>query len=145
MRTFLMSAIAGTAFAIALAVGAPANAAAISYKADMTGAQETPPNDSPGKGTVAASYDPATKTLAWTITYSGLTGAAAAAHFHGPAKVGVKAAPVVPISGDLKSPIKGSAVLTDQQAKDLDAGLLYFNIHTAKFPDGEIRGQLTKK
>ena len=145
MRTFLIAAIAGTAFALAFAVGAPANAAAISYKADMTGAQETPANGSAGKGTVEASYDPATKTLAWTITYSGLTGPAAAAHFHGPAKVGVNAAPVVPIKGDLKSPIKGSATLTDQQAKDLAAGMWYFNVHSAKFPDGEIRGQLAKK
>ena len=145
MRTFLTAAVAGTAFALALAVGASANAAAITYKADMTGAQETPATDSKGKGSVAASYDPATKMLTWTITYSGLTGAAKAAHFHGPAKVGVKAAPVVPITGDLKSPIKGSATLTDQQAKDLGAGMWYFNIHTAKFPDGEIRGQLMKK
>ncbi len=38
--------------------------------------------------------------------------------------------------------IKGMATLTDQQAKDLEAGLWYFNVHTAKFPDGEIRGQL---
>jgi hypothetical protein len=145
MRTFLMTAIAGTAFALALAVGAPANAAAISYTAAMTGAQETPANDSKGTGTVDAAYDAATKMLTWTITYSGLTGPAAAAHFHGPAKVGVNAAPVVPIKGDLKSPIKGSATLTDQQAKDLAAGMWYFNVHSAKFPDGEIRGQLTKK
>jgi hypothetical protein len=145
MRTFLMTAIAGTAFAVALAVGAPANAAAISFKADLTGAQETPPTDSKGKGAVDAAYDAATKTLTWTITYSDLTGPAAAAHFHGPAAVGAKAAPVVPIQGDLKSPIKGNAALTDQQAKDLQAGMWYFNIHTAKFPDGEIRGQLTTK
>ena len=145
MRTFLMTAIAGTAFALALAVGAPANAAAISFKADLTGAQETPPNDSKGKGAVDAAYDAATKTLTWTITYSDLTGPASAAHFHGPAAVGAKAAPVVPIKGDLKSPIKGTATLTDQQAKDLQAGMWYFNVHTAKFPDGEIRGQLTTK
>jgi hypothetical protein len=145
MRTFLMTAIAGTAFAFVLAVGAPANAAAASYSAAMTGAQETPATDSKGTGTVDAAYDAATKMLTWTITYSGLTGAATAAHFHGPAKVGVAAAPVVPIKGDLKSPIKGSATLTDQDAKDLAAGLWYFNVHSAKFPGGEIRGQLIKK
>jgi CHRD domain len=145
MRTFLMTAIAGTAFALALAIGAPANAATVSFKADLTASQETPPNDSKGKGAVDAAYDAATKTLTWTITYSDLTGPAAAAHFHGPAAVGAKAAPVVPIQGDLKSPIKGKASLTDQQAKDLQAGMWYFNIHTAKFPDGEIRGQLTTK
>ena len=142
MRTFLMTAIAGTAFALALAVGAPANAAVMSFKADLTGAQETPPNDSKGKGAVDAAYDPATKTLTWTITYSDLTGPASAAHFHGPAAAGAKAAPVVPIKGDLKSPIKDTAILTDEQAKDLQAGMWYFNVHTAKFPDGEIRGQM---
>ena len=145
MRTFLMTAIAGTAFVAALALGVPANAAAISFKADLTGAQETPPTDSKGKGAADVAYDAASKTLTWTITYSGLTGPATAAHFHGPAKIGAKAPPVVPISGDLNSPIKGKATLTDQQAKDLQAGMWYFNLHTAKFPDGEIRGQLTTK
>ena len=145
MRTFLMTAFTGAAFAIALAVGAPANAASTSFKAEMTGAQETPPNTSKGKGTVDATYDAATKILSWTITYSGITGPATAAHFHGPAAVGAKAAPIVPIKGDLKSPIMGTATLTDTQAKDLQAGLWYFNVHTAKFPDGEIRGQLTRK
>ena len=142
MRTFLITAITGTAFALALAVGAPANADVMSFKADLTGAQETPPNDSKGKGAVDAAYDAATKILTWTITYSDLTGPATAAHFHGPAAVGAKAAPVVPIQGDLKSPIKGTATLTDPQAKDLQAGMWYFNVHTAKFPDGEIRGQM---
>jgi hypothetical protein len=145
MRTFLTAALAATAFALAFSVGAPANAAAIAFKGDMTGAQETPSTNSKGTGTVDAAYDTATKTLTWTLTYSGLTGPAVAAHFHGPAKVGAKAPPVLPIVGDLKSPIKGKATLTDQQAKDLQAGMWYFNVHTAKFPDGEIRGQLTKK
>jgi hypothetical protein len=81
--------------------------------------------------------------LTWTIVYSGLTGAATAAHFHGPAKPGKNAAPVVPLTGALDSPIKASATLTDAQAKDLLAGLWYINIHTAANPGGEIRGQLT--
>jgi hypothetical protein len=37
------------------------------------------------------------------------------------------------------------ATLTDKQAADLQAGLRYFNVHTAKFAGGEIRGQLTSK
>jgi CHRD domain len=145
MRMLLIAATTAAALALALSASAPTSAAGISFKADMTGAQETPPTTSKGKGAVTASYDAASKTLTWTITYSGLTGPATAAHFHGPAKAGAKAAPVVPISGDLKSPIKGKATLTDQQAKDLQAGMWYFNVHTAKFPDGEIRGQLTSK
>ena len=59
--------------------------------------------------------------------------------------MGKNAPPVVPIpAGALASPIKGTATLTDAQAADLQAGKLYFNVHSAKFPDGEIRGQVTK-
>src|SRR5580693_9239159 len=62
----------------------------------------------------------------------------AAYHFHGPAPVG-KAAPVeVPLKAPLDSPMKGSAILTDSQAKDLTDGNMYFNIHTAEHKPGEI-------
>jgi hypothetical protein len=42
----------------------------------------------------------------------------------------------------LPSPMKGAAILTEDQAKAL-LGNMYINVHTAKYPDGEIRGQLT--
>jgi Cu/Zn superoxide dismutase len=140
MRMFVIAAVSVAALALSAAIG---SAAEMTFKTEMTAALETPPTTSSGTGEVTATYDPATKMLNWTITYSGLTGPATAAHFHGPAKAGEKAPPVVPIKGDLASPIKGTATLTDQQAKDLQAGLWYFNVHTAKFPNGEIRGQLT--
>jgi hypothetical protein len=83
------------------------------YTAKLDGAAETPPNDTKGTGAVDAHFDTATKTLTWTVTYSGLTGPATMAHFHGPAPEG-KAAPVmVPIKDSLASPIKGSATLSD--------------------------------
>ena len=50
----------------------------------------------------------------------------------------------MPLTGDLSSPIKGSATLTDAQAKDLADGMMYFNIHTAANKAGEIRGQMEK-
>ena len=59
--------------------------------------------------------------------------------------MGAKAPPVVPITGKLASPIKGSATLTDAQAADLEAGMWYFNVHTAKYPDGEIRGKSSRR
>src|SRR5579872_6311670 len=139
MRMLLIAAASIAALAFSAAA---AGAAEMTFKTEMKAALETPPTTSSGTGEVTATYDPASKMLTWTITYSGLTGPATAAHFHGPAKAGEKAAPVVPIKGDLASPIKGMATLTDQQAKDLQAGLWYFNVHTAKFPDGELRGQL---
>ena len=56
-----------------------------------------------------------------------------------------KPAPVeVPLQAPLDSPMKGSATLTDAQAKDLTDGMMYFNIHTAEHKPGEIRGQMEK-
>jgi len=113
-------------------------------RAKLAAADETPPSDSKGAGSVEATYDQATNKLEWTIEYSGLTGPAIAAHFHGPAPAR-KAAPIeVPIVGSLASPIKGSATLTDAQAKDLTDGMMYFNIHTEAHKPGEIRGQMEK-
>ena len=97
-------------------------------------------------GTVTATYDTASKKFTYTVTYSGLTGPATAAHFHGPAAAGANAPPVVPIPATaLASPIKGDATLTDAQAADLAGGKWYFNVHTAAHGPGEIRGQLATK
>ena len=112
----------------------------------LTGADEVPPNTSPGKGEVNVDYDKASKTLTYKLTYSDLTGDATAAHFHGPAAPGANAAVVIPIgSGAPASPAEGSATLTDAQAADLLAGKWYVNVHTKANPGGEIRGQVVPK
>ncbi len=144
-----MSLTGPTLAAVTFAVLASAETAAfgevISYKADLKASAEVPPIESAGTGSVAAVYDTASKKLTWTIPYAGLTGPAIAAHFHGPASTSAIAPPVVPITGNLTSPIKGEATLTDAQAADLGSGLWYFNIHTDAHKPGEIRGQLTKQ
>jgi hypothetical protein len=103
-----------------------------------------PATTSSATGTADLDYDAATKKLSWKVSYSGLSGPATAAHFHGPAEVGKNAGVAVPIAGIANSPAEGSATLTDAQAADLLAGKLYVNIHTAANPGGEIRGQVTK-
>ena len=95
-----------------------------------------------GLGDVTAQYDAATLTLQWHITYSGLSGPAMAAHFHGPATPGIDAPPVVPIPPPLTSPIDGAAKLTLDEVSQLLGGLYYVNLHTQAFPNGEIRGQV---
>src|SRR5689334_8457678 len=86
----------------------------------------------------------ADKKLSWKLSYSGLSGPATAAHFHGPAEAGKNAGVAVAIPNATSSPVEGSATLTDAQAADLMAGKYYVNIHTAANPGGEIRGQVTK-
>lgn len=145
MQISLRNALAAAALGIMVSA-APAFADTVTFHADLTGGAEVPPNQSTASGMAEATYDTASKMLTWNITYSGLSGDAVAAHFHGPAAAGANAPPVLPIKADkLASPISGTKALTDQQAKDLQAGMWYFNIHTAKFPNGEIRGQLTSK
>jgi len=116
----------------------------VSYKADLLGSQEVPPVAGDGKGSAELTYDGTTKSLKWKVTFSGLTGPATAAHFHGPAELGKNAGVVIPIPGTT-SPLEGSATLTDQQAADLMAGKWYVNIHTAANKSGEIRGQVVQK
>ena len=88
-------------------------------------------------------YDTASKKLTWKGNYSGLSGPATMAHFHGPAEPGKNAGVAVPITPST-SPFENSANLTDAQAADLLAGRWYVNVHTAAHPGGEIRGQLVK-
>jgi hypothetical protein len=138
-RTLVLASAVGFALA-----SAPAMAATEKFSADLTSSVVVPPNPSTATGKADVTYDTVSKMLTWTVTYKGLTGKPTAAHFHGPAKVGANAAPVVGLTGSLDSPIKGSFTLSDKQATDLEAGMWYLNVHTAKYADGEIRGQVVK-
>jgi hypothetical protein len=146
-RTLLLPGIAGLAVALLLSLAMPTYAETAQFKADLTAASEVPPNQTTGTGTLTATYDSATKQLSWKGSFSGLSGPATAAHFHGPAEPGKNAGVVMWIStkgAPFASPFVGSATLTDAQASDLMDGRFYVNIHTAANPGGELRGQLTK-
>ena len=134
--------LAMLALGVAVAFAAPAFAEKM--KATLNGKSEVPPNASAGTGTADIDYDAATKKLSWKVTYSGLSGPATAAHFHGPAEPGKNAGVALAIPNATASPVEGSATLTDAQAADLVAGKYYVNVHTAANPGGEIRGQVTK-
>ena len=143
MSRTLHSSIAALALTLCWAA-APALAETVAFKdVTLAAGSEVPPNDSAGTGTVKVTYDTATKKLSWEGTFSGLTGAPTAGHFHGPADPGKNAGVVIPIMPK-ESPFKGSADLTDAQAADLLAGKWYVNIHTDAHKGGELRGQVVK-
>lgn len=114
------------------------------FMAKLNAAAEVPPTTSTGTGTATLTLDKATKTLTWSVDYSGLSGDAVGAHLHGPAPAGANAGVEVPLAVG-PSPLKGSKVLTDAQIADLEGGKLYVNIHTAANKGGEIRGQVMPK
>ena len=111
--------------------------------ATLSGAAEVPPNASAGMGQLQAEFDKASRTLRYTLRYSGLSGPVKAGHFHGPAEAGKNAGVALGINNAGDSPVQGSAVLTPEQAADLLAGKWYINLHTAANPGGELRGQVT--
>ncbi len=125
-------------------LSAPALAATVEYKAAMSPSSEVPPAPTSGVGTADAQYDTATHVLTYTITFSGLSGPATMAHFHGPAAIGTNAGVVVPLGMNPTSPLTGHVKLTAAQAKDLAEGKWYANVHTAANPKGELRGQMMK-
>lgn len=107
----------------------------------LSGANEVPPASTDGTGLLEATLNKETNLLKWKITHSGLSGPARAAHFHGPATASQNAGVVLGFKS-ADSPIEGEATLTPAQAADLLAGKWYVNVHSAKFPGGEIRAQV---
>jgi CHRD domain len=123
-----------------------AAAAPVSFSIDLTGAAQVPPVQTGGSGKADLTFDAATRVVTWSIAYSGLSGPATMAHFHGPAAADANAAVVIWLTqkgGAVDSPIKGEATLTPEQATQFAAGQWYINVHTKDHPGGEIRGQVT--
>lgn len=146
----LRAVAAGVGIAALVAGGPAAFAEKIHFYADMSGRGEAPPNNSPGHGNLDATLDTDTNTITWKATYSGLSGGVIGAHFHGPvAYSGLTSEENAPIQvgtpGKLTSPLGGTAKLDAAQVKDLMGSRWYFNIHTPKFPGGEIRGPVVER
>lgn len=123
----------------------PSQSNLLAFTTQLRGANEVPAVASSGSGKVDAVLNKDTNLLRWQLSYEGLSGPATAGHFHGPAPVGANAGVALPFTGPITSPMSGQATLTPAQAADLMAGKWYANIHTAKFPGGEIRGQMTAR
>jgi hypothetical protein len=115
-------------------------ASAQTYSVILEADNEVPPTASTGAGHGTLLLD-AGNFLTFDIEISGLVSPEIGAHIHGPAPVGEEAGVLfsLPI-GNEKTGVVGP--LTAQQVLDLNAGLMYVNIHTQAFDQGEIRGQI---
>ncbi|OWW20249.1 CHRD domain-containing protein [Noviherbaspirillum denitrificans] len=107
----------------------------------LRGTQEVPPTTSAAIGSGTVLVNPATRQLSAAVTTTGITGTAAHIHEGAPGISG-------PIIIGLAESTTGSgiwttnAVLTEAQFNAMQAGNLYFNVHSTAFPNGEIRGQI---
>jgi len=142
VSTLALVAVAALA-AASLAFGGH-RASPVMIGAKLTAAEEVPAQvvkDTKAKGSFTG--DITGKTLTWSLTFSGLTGPATAAHIH-MAAMGASGPVVVPLCGPCKSGVKGTATLSAALLSALKTHKLYVNVHTAKNPNGEIRGQVAQ-
>jgi len=143
--------------------------AIIHLTASIDGLQEVPQSGQDalgGSGNAVLTFDTATNVLAFTIDYALNTGPATAAHFHGrrvfePAGPGIASPTQFNIAGIVGTSsgtvsgtfdfdtdaflgaLPGVGTLTRaERIDDLLNDLWYINIHTARFPSGEVRGQV---
>ncbi len=142
-RTLTISVLLFSLLAISACNMSPMASNISTLNARLSGASEVPANNSNASGTLSANLNKQTSLLSWTVTYSGLSGPATGGHFHGPAKMGQNAGVALPFTGNLESPIRGTATLTSAQMEDVMNGNWYVNLHTAASPGGEIRGQVS--
>ncbi|HYV82167.1 MAG TPA: PQQ-dependent sugar dehydrogenase [Pyrinomonadaceae bacterium] len=142
ITTDIQSAPNGNLFVVSLSNGAVyeiKSKPSLLFVANLTGPQETPPNNSTATGRASLILSPDEKTARVSLVFSGLSSGQTDAHIHGPAAPGVSAPPVFPLPlGQLSD---FSITLTPAQVQDLKNGLYYINVHSTNFPTGEIRGQ----
>ena len=106
----------------------------------MHGGQQVPPNASTAGGMGLVSFDRSQNTLSYYIWVGGLSSAETVAHIHGFAPRGVNAGVQQPLPLGLRKSGVWNFGAANQAA--VFGGNSYFNVHTASFADGEIRGQI---
>jgi hypothetical protein len=156
----------------ALVAATVATATPITFVTILTGANEAPPNGSPGTGTAIVIIDAVAHTMEIHVSFSGLVGNTTASHIHcctavpGAGTAGVATAvPSFPgfplgVTGGTYDHVFDTslaatwnpAFITAHGGTPLSAeadffaamlaGKTYYNIHTNQFPGGEIRGFL---
>jgi Cu/Zn superoxide dismutase len=116
------------------------------FTATLDGAHEVPSVPSGATGAAIVLLSGTEEQITTTATFANLGSNASAAHIHGPAFAGSEAGVLFPLDGVVAA-LSGlipdqTFAITSTQVTELKAGQHYFNIHSANFPDGEIRGQI---
>jgi aldose sugar dehydrogenase len=144
----------GNLFVVSLSNGAvyeifkQTEAEAVHLKATLTGAAEVPgPGDADGLGESNVFLNPESQHICFSIVVSDITLPASAAHIH-VGTADVAGAVVVPLTPPDETGVSTGCV------SDVDPALIqaiiarparyYVNVHTSDFPQGALRGQLSK-
>jgi hypothetical protein len=153
--------VGALALAFGIATVATAGGGGDSRRAELKGYSEVPAVSTAARGRLKLEINGSQ--ISYKLTYSGLEGPVRFAHIHfGQEDVngGVAAflcggggKPACPQSGEVKGTITGSDVIgpaeqgiaageINELIAAIKAGKTYSNVHSDKFPSGEIRGQI---
>jgi hypothetical protein len=132
---------------IAGAAGARGQAARVQITAAMTSAEERPAprgDVSNARGTFAATLTKSDSgaVVAWTLTFTNLSGPAVAAHIH----TGERGQPGLSwcLCAPCSSGATGTANINATVLEAIQSDRAYVNVHTALNAPGEIRGQVER-
>jgi hypothetical protein len=172
-RRSILLAIAVLAAGLLVASLAGASAGKKNLKADdLTGYQENPDISTVATGSFTATLDDDARTITYELTYSGLEGTVLQAHIHfgkravnggvtvflcgTAASPGPAGTPTCPESGTVSRTVAASDILApgtqgieagnyEELVAAMRAGHTYANIHSSKWPGGEIRAQINDR
>ena len=122
----------------------------VTYTINMTGGNVVPPDPSTGQGSGFAYFDTIANTIAFDVTFFGLTSPSTVAVLHdgGPTVNGgvIAVIPVSPANSTFGTVSTTAITFPTAYLADLQAGKTYLDIHVSStpgaYPGGEIRGQL---
>jgi predicted outer membrane repeat protein len=129
----------------------PDAASNLLFTATLDGMQQVPPNDSPATGNATLMLSPDQTMLCFGLSFANLESPPMAAHLHN-APAGQNGPIATDVNGDnieladLPQDTSDTVgpqtfMVNDQFVSQLLQGNIYANMHTAAFPEGEIRGQ----
>jgi FlaG/FlaF family flagellin (archaellin) len=158
----MVALVVGLAGALHVSTAGAAAMTMNKVSARLSGADETPPNSSAATGSFQGTIASNDKAISYRLTFSKLSTRVTMAHIHvgakgtaGPVVVwfcGGGGRPACPANGGtLTGTVTASRVVAGGDIKKGDiaglikaiqAGNTYVNVHSTKYPAGEIRGQI---
>ena len=117
----------------------------IHFFADISDGPQRTPTESPGLGRAEFVLERDTLKFSWRVSFKDLTSQPVGLHLHAP----VPAEGNAPVMFDLASerftsPVEGEKILTLGEVAFLIQNIVYVNLHTTRYPLGELRGPVRK-
>ena len=117
----------------------------IHFYADLSDDAEHLPTESPGVGRADFVLERDTLKLSWSVRFKDLTSQTTGLHIHGPVPAEGLAPPIFDLAPELfMSPVEGEKILSQGEVAYFIQHLVYVNLHTTRYPEGELRGPVRK-